>query len=232
MTSAQTLKSLLGLRAEPVAITFRASAPAGVPHVAKAGPSGCSYWKRAVQGETFYTEATDHYNCPIGAYTHGVDLPAAQGKELEAVLGTMFQLGYIRPDEIPAIPRRTAKFSVAVYAPLSKAAGDPDIVLIVGNAKQIMLLSEAAQAAGVGGTAGLMGRPTCAAIPQAMQTGAGVASLGCIGNRIYTEMGDDELYFAVPGKHVAAVVEKLVTIHNANRELEKYHRERCAAIAG
>jgi hypothetical protein len=39
-------------------------------------------------------------------------------------------------------------------------------------------------------------------------------------------MADDELYFAVPGKHVAAVVEKLATIVHANRELEKYHRAR------
>src|SRR5438105_2404245 len=181
MATAQSLTNLLGLRSEPVAISFRTAAPAGVAHVDKAGASGCSYWKRASQGETFYTLAADHYNCPVGAYTHGVDLPAAQGKELEAVLGTMFQLGYVRPDEVPTIPRRTDSFGVAVYSPLSKASGDADVVLIVGNARQMMLLSEAAQAAGVGGSAGLMGRPTCAAIPQAMQAGAGVARLGCIG---------------------------------------------------
>src|SRR5438270_826661 len=75
MTSAQQLQDQLGLKTVPIAVTFRPTAPANVPHVNSAGPSGCSYWKRAAQGQTFYTEAADHYPCPIGAYTHGIDLP-------------------------------------------------------------------------------------------------------------------------------------------------------------
>ena len=75
MAAAKQLQGLLGLRAPPVAVTFQASAPAGVPHVAGSGPASCSYWKLAAEGQTFYTEAADHYSCPIGAYTHGVDLP-------------------------------------------------------------------------------------------------------------------------------------------------------------
>jgi uncharacterized protein (DUF169 family) len=75
----------------------------------------------------------------------------------------------------------------------------------------------------------LMGRPTCAALPVAMQSQRGVASLGCIGNRVYTEMADDELYYALPGKHLAAVTQKLAEIVDANRALEKYHRARVLA---
>src|SRR5262245_23784757 len=138
MTAAKQLEDLLGLRTAPVALTFRASPPAGVPHVAAAGPSGCSYWKRAAEGETFYTEAADHYNCPIGAYTHGIDLPPARAKELEGVLGMMFGLGYLRPEEVPAVPRRPDRFAVAVYAPLKDAPGEADVVLVRGNARQVM----------------------------------------------------------------------------------------------
>jgi uncharacterized protein (DUF169 family) len=94
-----------------------------------------------------------------------------------------------------------------------------------------MLLTEAAGAAGVG-TAGPMGRPTCAALPEALRTGHGVASLGCIGNRVYTDLSDDEMYFALPGKEVVAVTEKLAGIVRANGELEKYHRGRLAVLAG
>src|SRR5262249_40746129 len=159
---AKQLQDLLGLRSAPVAIAFQASPPAGVPHVDAAGPSGCSYWKKAAEGQTFYTEAPDHYNCPIGAYTHGVDLPADRVEELNGVLGTMFSLGYLRQEEIPGIPRREGKFGVAVYAPLAGAAFEPDVVLVHGNARQVMLLVEAAQAASVESTAGMMGRPTCA----------------------------------------------------------------------
>jgi uncharacterized protein (DUF169 family) len=226
MTTAEQLQNLLELRTAAVALSFRPTPPAGVPRVAAAGPSGCSYWKRAAEGETFYTEAPDHYNCPIGAYTHGIDLPPDQAKELEGVVGKMIGLGYLRPEEVPAIPRRQGEFRVAVYGPLAEAPPEPDVVLVCGNAKQVMLLAEAAQAAGVGAESPLMGRPTCAAVPEVLRTRRSAASLGCIGNRVYTGLADDELYFALPGKELGAVVEKLATIVNANRELESYHRAR------
>jgi uncharacterized protein (DUF169 family) len=229
MTTAKQLQDLLGLKTPPAALSFRASPPAGVPHVASPGPSGCTYWKRAAEGETFYTDAADHYHCPVGAYTHGIDLPPAQMQELQGVMGTMMSLGYLRGEELPGIPRRQEAFGVAVYGPLADTAEPPDVVLVRGNARQLMLLEEAAEAAGISGTAPLMGRPTCAAVPLAMQTRRSVSSLGCIGNRVYTELGDDEFYYALPGKDLAAVADKLTTIVNANRELEKYHRARVPA---
>ncbi len=231
MTPATQLEELLGLKTPAIAVAFLATPPTGVPHVNGAGPSSCTYWKRAADGQTFYTDAADQLNCPIGAYTHGVDMPPATQQELQGVVATMVGLGYIRMAEVPNIPKRDQPFGVAVYAPLKKATTTPDVVLVCGNARQIMLLEEAANAAGVGGGSALMGRPTCAALPAAMQSQRGVASLGCIGNRVYTEMADDELYYALPGKHLAAVVEKLALILNANRELEKYHRARVPALA-
>jgi uncharacterized protein (DUF169 family) len=230
MTTAKQLQDLLGLKVPPVALAFREAAPPNVPHVASAGPSGCSYWKRAAEGETFYTEAADHYHCPVGAYTHGIDLPPAQQQELQGVVGTMVSLGYIRGEEVPDIPRRQEAFGVAVYGPLADATEPPDVILVRGNARQMMLLQEAAQAAGVAATAPLMGRPTCAAVPLAMQAQHGASSLGCIGNRVYTDLADDEFYYALPGKHLAAVADKLVMIVNANKELEKYHRARQAEV--
>jgi uncharacterized protein (DUF169 family) len=227
--TARQLQQLLGTRRAPVALAFRASAPAGIFRVDAAGPSGCSYWKHAAEGRTFYTEAADHYNCPIGAYTHGIDLPPERAGELHGVLGTMFGLGYLRQEEVPGIPRREGAFGVALYAPLAEAPFEPDVVLMIGNARQVMLLAEAARAAGVDTGTGLMGRPTCAAIPEAMRSGHAVASLGCIGNRIYTGLADDELCFALPGKHLTAVTEKLATIVEANRQLESYHRAKLAA---
>jgi uncharacterized protein (DUF169 family) len=227
--TARQLQELLGLRSPPVALSFRDSAPANVARIEAAGPSGCTYWKYAAEGRTFYTEAADHYNCPIGSYTHGIDLPPEREKELPDVLGTMFSLGYLRQEEVPGVPRRQGPFGVAVYAPLADAPFEPDVVLVSGNAKQMMLLSEAAHAAGIANGSGLMGRPTCAAIPAALRTQGSVASLGCIGNRVYTGLADDELYFAVHGKQLAAVVAKLPTIVNANRELENYHRARASS---
>jgi uncharacterized protein (DUF169 family) len=225
------MTDLLGLHSSPVAVTFHKTAPANAPRAARGGPSSCAYWKRAADGETFYTESADHVHCPIGAYTHGVEITSELGKELEEVVGLMVNLSYLRPEEVPGIPRRTEPFDVAVYAPLAETTEEPDLVLVRGNARQVMLLAEAAQAAGVGPAGGLMSRPTCAAIPEALRSGRCVASLGCIGNRIYTEMGDDELYFALPGKHLGIVTEKLAALVNANSELERYHRARVAEMA-
>jgi uncharacterized protein (DUF169 family) len=230
MNSAEQLQDLLQLRTAPVAVAFRDAPPANLPRMTAAAPSGCTFWKRAAAGHAFYTEVSDHYNCSIGAYTHGVDLPPAQANELQGVLETMFQLSYLRPEEVPDIPRRQGKLGVALYAPLATAPFEPEVVLVCGNAKQIMLLAEAAQAAGAGALTPLMGRPSCAVIPTVLQTQRSAASLGCIGNRVYTDMADDELYFALPGGQLGRVVEKLAAIVNANRELEKYHRARLATV--
>jgi len=228
--AAAKLSELLGLRAAPVAVAFRAAAPAGVGRVEQAGPAGCAYWRWAAEGRIFYTEAADHYNCPVGAYTHGVALPAERARELEGVVGTMVGLQYIRMEEVQTLPRLTEPFGVAVYAPLADAPVAPDVVLVRGTPRQIMLVAEAARAAGIGHDGPALGRPACSMIPEAMRAARGNASLGCIGNRVYTGLGDDEIYFTVPGARLDDVVLKLETIVHANRELERYHEGRRQAI--
>ena len=225
------LSDLLGLASAPVAMAFRPAAPAGVSRVERPGPAGCAYWKLAAEGKVFYTEATDHYNCPVGSYTHGVELPAARTAELQQVIGTFVSLQYIKMEEVATLPRRTEAFGVAVYAPLAESPVDPDVVLVRGTARQIMLVAEAARAAGIGHDGAAMGRPACAMIPEAMNTARGNTSLGCIGNRVYTGLGDAELYFTIPGARLADLIGKLETIVHANRELEQYHQGRRATLA-
>jgi uncharacterized protein (DUF169 family) len=220
------LQQLLNLSAAPVAIAFRTTVPEGVARVATSEPAGCGYWRRAAGGEVFYTTADDHKRCPIGAHTHGVQLSAAESKELEGMVKTMVDLQYLSMDEVPSIPTRKEPFGVAVYAPVDRAPVAPDVVLVRGNARQLMLLAEAAQAAGVSAARPTMGRPTCALLPQAIEASEAGASFGCVGNRVYTALGDDEAYFAIPGNAVSAVIERLRVIVHANRELEKFHRAR------
>jgi uncharacterized protein (DUF169 family) len=90
----------------------------------------------------------------------------------------------------------------------------------------MMLLGEAVHAAGVAADTSVVGRPTCAAIPAVMGSGRAAANFGCIGNRVYTDMADDELYFAIGGPQLSVVAEKLEKIVHANRELEQFHRGR------
>ena len=79
--------------------------------------------------------------------------------------------------------------------------------------------------AGVAAQLPMLGRPTCMAIPAALAQGA-VASAGCIGNRIYTGLSENELYVAIPGKDLERIAAEVDTILVANFRLAEYHRER------
>jgi uncharacterized protein (DUF169 family) len=68
------------------------------------------------------------------------------------------------------------------------------------------------------------------ALPAALAFGT-VTTLGCIGNRVYTDLSADEFYVAVPGAKIAAVLEALGTITSANAALEEYARGRQAALS-
>lgn len=220
---------MLGTISEPVAVTFRDTPPAGVSRISPAAPAGCGYWKTAAEGSAFYTTGEDHLNCPVGAHTFHAELTPEAQQQLSGMLETMVGLQYLKMEEVPGIPRREQPLRVAEYAPLSKAEGVPDAVLLRGNPRQMMLLSEAAGARGLMAPFPIMGRPACAMIPAALGTGKAVSSLGCIGNRVYTGLSDGEFYMAVPGRALGELVEGLAAIANANRELEKFHQARCAS---
>jgi uncharacterized protein (DUF169 family) len=222
-----SLLQLLGSNAEPVAVSFCDTRPAGAERIASAAPAGCAYWKLAADGEVFYTVREDHLNCPIGAYTHGAELDADSKGQLEGMIGKMVGIQYLRMDEVGGIPKRKDALHFVLYSPLSKAQEVPDVVLFRGNARQIMLVVEAANALSLMSGFPVMGRPACAVIAATVNSGLAATSLGCIGNRIYTQLPDDEFYVAVPGRALNNVLEALRSIVSANSQLEQYHRSRC-----
>ncbi|HEY7957951.1 MAG TPA: DUF169 domain-containing protein [Polyangia bacterium] len=225
------LQKLLGLRSRPIAISFRSEAPEGVAHVSQGEPAGCGYWRRAAEGEVFYTVAGDHVSCPVGAHTHSVPLTDEQKKGLMGLVETMVGLEYLKMEDVAQIPTLPKPFEVAIYAPLEAAPLAPDVVLVRGNARQLMLLAEAAQSAGVSGAGPTMGRPTCSVIPEAVRSDTTSASFGCIGNRVYTGASDEDAYFAIPGDRLATVEERLAVMVKANTELEKFHRSRLPVVS-
>jgi PAS domain S-box-containing protein len=132
-------------------------------------------------------------------------------------------------EEVPRIPRLERTPAVVIYSALAAAPADPDVVILSGSPAQLMVFREAAVRARVGGDS-MVGRPTCMAIPVAL-SGALVASVGCMGNRVYTDLPDEDLYLAVSGKQLGAVVDQLETIVSANQILNEYHRGRRATFA-
>ena len=76
-----------------------------------------------------------------------------------------------------------------------------------------------------------MGRPACAMIPQSIASGQVLLSLGCIGNRVYTGLSDQEGYLAIPGAALEATCAQLATILKANEALEQFHRQRKVEVS-
>ena len=146
------------------------------------------------------------------------------------LIQNMVGMSYIKLEEVPSIPRRATPLQVAVYAPLASAPLPPDVVLVRGNARQLMLVTEAAQLAGVAGVGPAMGRPTCAVLPAAINSQSVAVSFGCVGNRVYTGATENEAYVAIPGEHLGVMVDSLRTILNANDALEQFHRERASSV--
>jgi uncharacterized protein (DUF169 family) len=223
------LVSALHIERRPIAIAFRDAPPPGVAKFTGTEPSGCSFWRIAADGAVFYTEPSDHYNCPVGSYTHGLPLPPEREQELGDMLTLMSDIGYIRMEEVPGIPRVPAPPAAIVYAPLGDTPVDPDVILLAGVPATMMLLHEAAIRAGTA-VQPLLGRPTCMAIPATLSGGM-ATSLGCVGNRVYTGVADDAFYSVMSAKDAVAIVAQLETVKSANATLMDYHRARRAALS-
>jgi uncharacterized protein (DUF169 family) len=229
----EQLTQELELDRPPVAVAFRDAAPSGVRKFMGEVPSSCTFWKLAASTpagrSAFYTVPSDHYHCPIGSYTHSIDLPPERAHELSDVLGLMAKIGYVAMEEVPQIPRWPSAPKFIVYARLGDAPMMPDVVVFALRADKAMLLHETARAAGVGSSLAPLPRPTCMAIPAAAGHGATV-STACIGNRIYTDLADSHLYVMVRGTDVAPILASLSTIKSANAQLTTYHQQRKPAL--
>jgi hypothetical protein len=68
------------------------------------------------------------------------------------------------------------------------------------------------------------------ALPAAL-TGGTAVSVGCIGNRAYTDLGEDGLYVVIPGQDLRRIGAELDNIRAANAELADYHAQRRQQLA-
>lgn len=224
----QRISSAVGPQSA-VGVAFLEAPPPDVEKFAGTAPSGCSFWRLAAAGRSFYTLPHDHFNCAVGAHTHNIALPSGREKETGQTLQMMFGLGYLKPEEVEGIPRLPKTPPVVAYAPLGQLSFAPDVVLFACKPAVAMLLYEAAARAGIG-SAPALGRPTCMALPASLESGS-VLSLGCIGNRVYTGLGEQELYFVLRGRDLPALADALEVVAEANLALGDYARERRALLA-
>ena len=196
------IQALLKLEHPPIAVSFTDEVPRGVKSAVGPVPSGCVFWFKAFDGE-FYTTREDHANCNIGSFTHGFTEPSQMSPDACADIGMMVQAEYLRLSDLASVPRMKKASKYVVYAPLRSASLEPQVVLIVCNAEQAMLISEAS------GTTKTLGKPTCSAIPYALDKDEVAISLGCITSRVRTGLKPGELIVTVPRRRLDAFVARL-----------------------
>jgi uncharacterized protein (DUF169 family) len=223
-TIARTLTDALKLGQPPIAVCLRVadSLPDGLSTRAPQVAAGCVFWEKAAQG-AFATSAADHANCAIGTFTHNLDTTEAHEIDRRDALRVFADLGYVRPDDIPAIPVLAERPRHVVYAPLADTPAAPDVVLLFVRPDQTLILSEASQSL-EGGFAPAMGRPACAVIPQVANTGRSALSLGCCGARAYLDaLTDDVAVYALPGGRIGEYAGRIGELASANAVLASFH---------
>jgi uncharacterized protein (DUF169 family) len=222
---AATLTDSLRLSQPPVAIAFTDRVPDGVAIWDGNVPAGCRFWQEAGTS-VFATMATHHNLCALGTYTHNLATDPAHEAERGEALKVFAHLGYVREADLPLIPVLRERRPYVIYGPLAEFPMAPDVVLLFARSDQSLILTEAAQQM-EGGLPPAMGRPACAIVPQAMNTGRTALSLGCCGARAYLDvLTPDVALYAVPGAKVSAFTERVATLARANSILTAFHTQR------
>lgn len=225
-----TLQAALKLRQPPVAVCLTDAVPEGVPLHAGRAPAGCVFWQEAARG-AFATVAADHELCAVGVYTHNLAQPsAAYEGELTSVLKVMAGMEYVREEDVARIPVMKRPVSHVVYAPLAQTPLPPDVVLVFADSRQALVLTEAIQQVEPAVPPAL-GRPACAVVPQAVNSGRAALSLGCCGARAYLDVfGDDVGLWALPGPTIDQYARRVAVLAQANDVLGRFHRLRRADV--
>lgn len=215
------LQAALGLAVPPIAITFAATSPTGVPAFEDPMPApnevdgrtgrvaaGCVFWMKSTD-RTFSTVAADHANCSVGSLTHGFKTldEVAANEDVAALLGS----GWVTMEMVPAIPVVRQRPGAVVYGPLAEAAA-PDVVLLRVTGRQLMVLSDAFPGLRI------EGKPQCHIVAAAKEQGEIVASVGCQLSRVRTGMANAEMTVAIPAARLdgaVTAVERTSAIDNS-----------------
>ncbi len=208
---ADQLKADLELTGTPIQISYLDDPPAGVKEHPGGAPSVCTFFAEGQQ-TPFYSGMKGHEACEIGAFVLGIPPEGEKGAALMSMIGMMQKEGYLLPGEEAKVPHNPKAPKYVAYGPLGSLPMPPTSVLIFARPKSAMLAVEAAK-----GPVPMNGRPMCAIVPT-LNAGAPVAiSTACVGSRIYTQMGDDQMVIGIRGDHLEKFAQEVRAIRHANQ---------------
>ena len=211
------MKTLLGLKGSPVAVKLireRGEIPAGVPEL-KEKVRHCEMVQKARAGDVFYATKEQHA-CAGGGGALGIADTPEKIKTGEFYYGLgRFKTLDAAKRTMEAVPRTNKHFVASLYAPLEKAAFKPDVVVVIGNPKQLLKLAQSnIYEKGGRNIVSFSGiQSLCAdAVAQVYDTGEMNATFGCDGSRKYAKIADDELVVGIPAAKIEGLVEALEKI--------------------
>ena len=208
---ANRLSELLSLDHPPVAISFRKDAPSTDAEAIAMQPAGCCYWAPAQKGR-LTTQPSDHANCSVGSYTHGlIDLEAAAAGDDTA---TLLSSGWVAESDLANAPHLPFRPQIICYEPLA-GADQPDVVLLRLSPYALMTLQ------GAFPQIRLVAKPQCQIVPLAY-VGEMIVSPGCAVSRARTNLPAGELTWAFSGNALPEIVKRLEQTAAVDRAVAAY----------
>jgi uncharacterized protein (DUF169 family) len=211
------LKTILGLKGSPVAVKLvngKEEIPAGVEEITEK-IRHCEMVQKARSGASFYA-TKDHHSCAGGAGALGVMETPEKIKTGEFYFGLgRFKTLEAAKKTMDAVPRTGKHFFATMYAPLENAGFSPDVIVIIGDPKQLLKIAQAnIYEEGGRNIVGFSGiQSLCAdAVAQVYNTGKMNATFGCDGSRKYSKIADDELIVGIPASQIEGIVAALEKI--------------------
>lgn len=216
--SGEKLKSILKLEREPVAITWALKEPKNIEK--ENGKSRfCTKLSKATNGEIFYSTAAEE-ECPGGLRYSGLKSQDELPKNMRS--GSFLVPGGVYKN-VPAVHRSWKNnaavehniFPAVIFAPLTKAEFEPDVVFIICNSQQAMLVLHAnaydSGSHGLGADSG----PICSSMAASPYvTGKVTYGFGDIGSRRYTDIKPDEVMISIPASDLERIIGNLVEMKN------------------
>lgn len=208
------LTTVLKLKGSPVAVALRNDIPNDLQ---KGKPARhCEMVQTArLNGAQFYT-TKDEQTCKGGAAVMGIiDMPekVASG-ELYHKLGAFASVKAAK-NTIDLMPKANKKSKAVLYAPLETANFAPDIVIVLGNPKQIMQVVQA-DLYKEGGRieTGFAGKQSLCGdiVAHTLNADTIQVSLACAGSRSHAKVADDELIVGIPSGRLENLVDSLETM--------------------
>ncbi len=223
----RTLTELLAERLlidiPPVGLAWLAAPPAGVVVLGKVAPSFCALWRMGERG-VFFTTATHHVECLIGAYLAGFPLTAGQLDEAHALLDDTCRSEALPPDDLGRLTRAAPHTGGILYGPLWEMPAPPDVAVVWATLPQAAVLQELAGPLAWPGNAqgAVFGRPACGVVGAAQQLQRMALHEGCVGMRLYTELPRELCPVALPASLLGRLETNLATLTDGEQRIRTY----------